>query len=95
MITRAHVQPYIGQPIVVHTHEGTVHRGVLHSVNNNGIYIRPMRGRTGLAGGTASELTPEVLGDLDADSDVTEAWLPFFFIPWLAMAAFYPWGWWW
>lgn len=95
MITRQHVMPYLNQPVTVHTHDGTIHHGILHSVQSNGIYLRQMRGNVGMVSGDGSS-SPMLLNiSPQADGDVTEAFFPFFFLPFLAIAALGPWGWWW
>lgn len=89
--------PYVGQRIVVRTRDGASHDGYLHSVTHDGIYLRPATGgRTSLAVNTESKPSVLRLSDLpDATDDVSEAWFPFFFLPFFALAAFSPWGWWW
>ncbi|QSO46052.1 hypothetical protein [Alicyclobacillus mengziensis] len=95
MITRSYVEPYIGQRVVVRTHDGVTHHGILHAINNNGMYLRPIRGQAGLAQGTADS-SPQLLDHKGSEQgDIEQAWWPFFFLPWLAVAAFWPWGWWW
>jgi hypothetical protein len=91
MITRGHVEPYIGQRVVVRTHDGVTHHGILHAVHPNGLYLRQVRGQAGLALGTADS-SPQLLGDQATNQgDVEQAWLPFLFLPWIALAAFWPW----
>lgn len=95
MITRSYVEPYIGQRVVVRTYDGVTHHGILHTVNTNGMYLRTIRGRAGLAEGTADS-APQLLSNKGSEhGDIEQAWLPFFFLPWLAVAAFWPWGLWW
>ncbi|RIV22989.1 hypothetical protein D2Q93_08475 [Alicyclobacillaceae bacterium I2511] len=98
MITRAHVLPYVGQRVVVRCHDGVVHHGILHSVTNEGIYLRPLQGSAGLASNASqSDLTAIQLLDTARlqDNEYQQTWWPFLFLPWLALAAFSPWGWWW
>ncbi|MDQ0188388.1 hypothetical protein JI721_15720 [Alicyclobacillus cycloheptanicus] len=97
MITRAHVMPYIGQRVVVRTHDGAVHHGILHHVTNDGIYLRKMGPGPRLAADAKSSSEAVVpLGELpQTPGEADLAWWPFFFLPWLAIAAFAPWGWWW
>ncbi|MDP9728721.1 hypothetical protein ACOJUR_10205 [Alicyclobacillus tolerans] len=95
MVTRAHVTPYVGQRVVVRTHNGAIHHGILHSVTNDGIYLRPLRGQWQPAN-CQEQAQYEVLTRKNgSQEDVEEAWWPFFFLPWLAIAAFWPWAWWW
>ncbi|WP_284286712.1 hypothetical protein [Alicyclobacillus fastidiosus] len=46
MITRAHATRFIGQHIHFRTRDGGTHHGILHSVTNDGIYVRPVSGGT-------------------------------------------------
>lgn len=85
--------PYLGQHVVVRTGDGAIHHGILHSVTNDGIYLRPMRGR--LASAEDQGASVELLGKLPASTDVQEAWWPFLFFPWWWIGGFWPWGWWW
>lgn len=95
MITRAHVMPYLNQHVVVRTHDGQIHHGILHSVTNDGIYVRPMRGNVGMANAEGALEQPQLLLDLPQDSgEMTEAWFPFLFFPWWGIGGFWP-GFWW
>lgn len=80
----------IGRPVCVHSRQG-IHYGVLHHVDENGIYLRQTR-----AGTVAWESTP---GDRAAEEptqdEITLAWFPFLFLPWIALWGLYPWGWYW
>lgn len=94
MITRVHATPWVGQHVVVRTHEGAVHYGILHSVTQEGIYLRPIRGATSLTT-TETEQQPLLLGTASPEeTDVEQAWFPFFFFPFLALAWLGPWAWW-
>ena len=93
MITRAHVLPYVGQRVVVQTRDGTIHHGILHSVSNDGIYVRGIQGQPRLTQGTESP-TASLLADLPPSGEVNEAFWPFFFFPWFWIGAFWPWFWW-
>lgn len=44
MITRAHCMRFLGQYVYFRTRDGVAHHGVLHSVTNDGIYVRPVSG---------------------------------------------------
>ncbi|MCF8564352.1 hypothetical protein LLE49_06285 [Alicyclobacillus tolerans] len=95
MITRAYVMPYVGQRVVVRTRDGVIHHGILHSVTDGGLYLRRMGGANARASGPQSR-DASLLNELpQSGSDVSEAWWPLFFLPWLAVAAFWPWGLWW
>lgn len=85
----------MGQHVVVRTHDGMIHHGILHSATNDGIYLRPMQGRGRLASGTTNG-SVDLLADLkQSDIDAEEAWWPFLFFPWWGIGGFWPWGWWW
>jgi hypothetical protein len=95
MITRAHASSFIGQHVVCRTHEGAIHHGVLHSVTTEGVYLRPIQGRTGLA--VAEQKSDAVVLDNAGanELDVEQTWWPFFFLPFFALAFLGPWGWYW
>ncbi|QQE80151.1 hypothetical protein [Alicyclobacillus sp. SO9] len=96
MITRSHASPFIGQHIVCRTHEGAVHHGILHSVTAEGVYLRPLQGRTHLAAGSQQPSSAVTLNNAGTDElDVEQTWWPFFFLPFFALAWLGPWGWWW
>lgn len=96
MLTRNHVMPYIGQRIVVQTKDGVIHHGFLHHVCEKGIYLRPVRGGVQpMAGESAVGEDFDVLQNLpQKTSDTEQVWFPFFFLPFFALAAFWPWWWW-
>lgn len=35
----------VGRPVVIHTVDGRVHRGIIHRVSRNKVFLRPMGGR--------------------------------------------------
>jgi hypothetical protein len=95
VITRAHCMPFVGRPVVVHTRDGAIHRGILHSVTGDGIYMRPFGGGiTGYANATDVNANIDLLQNMpQPNEDVKEAFFPFFFLPFFALAALGPWGW--
>ncbi|WP_157061807.1 hypothetical protein [Alicyclobacillus ferrooxydans] len=97
MITRAHCLPLVGQRVVAQTRDGATHDGILHSVTNDGIYLRPMASRrAGLVNNTDGSPMADVLQNMpECSEDVHEVFFPFFFLPFFALAALGPWGWWW
>lgn len=96
MLTRAHFGGMVGQRIVCCTQSGVVHHGILHSVTNQGIYLRPLRGAAVVSNPNGERNLFEILGDVKSDStDVEQVWLPFLFLPFLALAWAYPWGLYW
>ena len=97
MISRAHCLPFIGQRVVVQMRDGATHDGILHSVTNDGIYMRPIvAGRAGLVSDVGNSPIADVLQNMpQSANDVKEVFFPFLFLPFFALAAFGPWGWWW
>ncbi len=83
---------YIGRPVVVHSHYG-VHYGVLHHCDDNGLYL--VQSRVGLASTEDLETNGVPLCDIPTDNQINQVFFPFFFLPWLALAAIGPWGYWW
>lgn len=97
MIGRRHCTPFLGQHVVFQAHGG-IHHGILHSVTDDGILVRPVTGgSTRLATGTDGIATDVKLLDTmsPAPEDIVEAWFPFLFFPFLALAWLSPWAWWW
>lgn len=92
---RSLAQQHIGRPVIVHSSYG-VHRGILHHIDNNGMYLQLQGGGRRLAVGEAN-LDVQILENAQGDVDAEVAFWPFFFIPWLAAWALYPgWGpYWW
>lgn len=82
MDLRQHAMRYIGQPIVAKHVNGTTHAGILHSVTNEGMYIRPYG-----AG--------QVSGEQAEDLNVESVFFGLGFLPWLALAGFWGGGLWW
>lgn len=98
MITRAHVMPYLGQHVVVRTHDGMIHHGMLHHVTDDGMFLRRLGGGATMANWSEAPHAPSPVAGSEAttdEPDVALAWWPFFFLPWMSVAAFGPWGWWW
>lgn len=97
MITRAHCIPYIGQRVIAHTKDGRLHDGILHSVTNDGMYLRPVvAGRVRpVSHANKSDSQVDLLAQMPGESELQEAFFPFFFLPFFALAAFSPWAWWW
>lgn len=95
VITREHVMPYVGKRVVVQTRDGAMHHGILHSVTNDGIYVRPLQGRARLAIGSSNQSAELLDKGTPSGADIEEAWWPFWFFPWWGIGGFWPWGWWW
>ncbi|MCF8567989.1 hypothetical protein LLE49_25015 [Alicyclobacillus tolerans] len=98
MITRAHAMRFVGQHVVFRTRDGGIHHGILQSVTNEGIYVRTVDARgTRLANDTDTGTSnTDLLQNLSQSADDTkEAFFPFFFFPFFALAFLWPWAWWW
>jgi|GEM_PF-2947636 len=86
----------VGQPVIVHAY-GRVHRGVLHSLTTDGIYVRSTAG-AGMASHDTTGLSQ--LDTLQAPAtdresiDVEHVFWPLLFLPFFAIAALGPWWWW-
>lgn len=96
MVLRTHCMRFVGQHVVFRTNDGLRH-GVLHSVTNDGVIIRPIgSGSTRLANTKATEQEVDLLQNMpQVRDDVTEAWFPFLFFPFFALWWLWPWAWWW
>lgn len=95
MYCSSHFQPYVGQRLVVHTTNGVTHHGYLHSVNQSGIYLRSIQNSGMMMSGSRfSSDTTTAIANSNTNLDVDDAFFPFFFLPFLAIAAFSPWFWW-
>ncbi len=78
-----HARSFIGQPVVIHAY-GRPHYGILHSVTTDGTYLNRIS-HTGYSPTDANT----------TDEDAAElVFLPFLFLPWLAIAALSPLWWW-
>jgi hypothetical protein len=92
---RALAMQNIGRRVIVHSTYG-IHDGILHHCDDNGMYLQLMRGRAGVVSKLGTEANGIItLDGIPADEQVSEVFWPFFFIPWLAAGALYPWGYWW
>jgi hypothetical protein len=78
--------PFLNRPVELDLADGTTRRGVLHSVRNNGVYLRPMNG-TSLATGD-EVLDAKLMGELEKSEDLQEAFFPFFFFPFFFIRRF-------
>lgn len=97
MITRAHCLPFVGQRVVVQTRDGAMHDGILHSVTNDGIYMRPVAARrAGLVSDIGDVSVTDVLQNMpQSTDDLREVFFPFLFFPFFALGGIGRWGWWW
>ncbi|MCY0887168.1 MAG: hypothetical protein OWQ59_01805 [Alicyclobacillaceae bacterium] len=87
-VTRAQVMPHMGRHVSVRTIDGQLHHGILHSVTDEGIYLRPVQRPVRLTDG--KEGTSELLSELPQEAgDETLVWWPFLFFPWFWLAWFW------
>lgn len=90
---RSLAHQHIGRPVVVHSRYG-VHRGILHHVDENGMYLQLHRGNQ--LASLAEDVTIQTLNCVGSSQvDATEVFFPFFFIPFAAAFALSPWYWGW
>lgn len=92
---------HVGCAVTVHTRYG-VHHGILHHIDQNGMYLRLFPQHGGYGGQmdgtmmTGEENVDAVILSQDADAgDLTGVFFPFFFIPFAAALAFSPYRYWW
>jgi hypothetical protein len=82
MITRAQAMPFMNQSVFLDMADGTTRRGILHTVTNDGLYLRPMRG-AGLA--VENSNTKDDIHVLQQSNqsinDINDTFFPFFFFP--------------
>lgn len=98
MVTRAHCMRFVGQHVVFHTTDGITHHGILHSVTDDGIYVRSLSGgTTRLVSDTeVNTINVELLQNVrQSADDVNEVFFPFSFFPFFGLGGLGPWGWWW
>lgn len=86
----------MGQHVVFRTSDG-IHHGILQSMTNEGILVRPMgAGSTRLANSTTMGEEIDLLQNASGvPEDISEAWFPFLFFPFFALWWLWPWAWWW
>jgi len=87
---RAIAMQHVGRLVVVHC-KNVVHRGVLHHVDEHGMYLRvhqPVQTVSSQGQGKA-----ELLGDVrGTQRDISAVFFPLLFIPFLAALAIAPWA---
>ncbi|GGE39486.1 hypothetical protein GCM10011391_17870 [Pullulanibacillus camelliae] len=70
-----HCQKHINHPVEIRTHDGVLHHGIVHSVDQTHVYLRPFDGAPGpqgpglfafgaFAGGFLGGLTGVALGNI-------------------------------
>jgi hypothetical protein len=78
LLTRAHFMPFLNHPVELDMADGTTRRGILHTVTNDGVYLRPMNGTRLVSGDEV--LDAKLMGELDKSENIQEAFFPFFFL---------------
>ena len=89
-----------GQPVCVHAY-GRAHYGVIHHVTADGIYLRQIN-TNGVRPVSSRQGDPEIFTTADAERAIhhgeaetyDQVFWPFFFLPFLAIAALSPWWYW-
>lgn len=93
-----HANRLIGQRVIARHVNGTAYHGVLHSVNDRGIYLMNARGIRPISAEVSTPTVEHALADANGKTDVSEAFFPFFFLAFAALAglaaasAYYPYG---
>ncbi|WAH38478.1 hypothetical protein [Alicyclobacillus dauci] len=88
---RALAHQHMGRPVIVHSRYG-IHRGILHHVDDNGMYLRLYRGRGGALVSTSEQASVQPLSEAGSDKlDAQEVFWPLFFIPFAVALALAPW----
>ncbi|WAH38654.1 LSm family protein [Alicyclobacillus dauci] len=98
MIGPAHAMKFIGQHVVFRTRDGVTHHGILHSVTNDGIYVRAIGGpSTRLATQSSTEADNiDLLKNLpQSTDDIKESWWPLYFFTWWWLLGLWLWALWW
>ncbi|WP_282200145.1 hypothetical protein [Collibacillus ludicampi] len=94
MISPVYCKQFIGRPVGVRLRDGSVHRGILHSVTDTGIHFRPLQGARTIDGDDTIKV--DVLQNLPQSGiDCEKAFWPFFFLPFLAISLLWPLAFWW
>ncbi|WAH43683.1 hypothetical protein NZD89_10025 [Alicyclobacillus fastidiosus] len=90
---RALAMQHVGRPVIVHSTYG-VHRGILHHVDNNGMYLQMYGANRTVS--ASQEASAQTLGSLKgAGVEAEEVFWPLFFIPFVAAFALSAWYWYW
>ena len=96
MITGAHAMPFINQPVSLDMMDGTTKNGILHTVTNDGLYLRPMSGaRLTNEVGNEKSGVQELQQLAQSICDVKEAFFPFLFFPFFFLRGIRPFGFFW
>ncbi len=89
-----HARSLIGQHVYVHAY-GRVHQGILHQVTTDGVYLQPVRGSQMMSAHISEDSNIALALNASANNlEAQQVFWPFFFLPFLAIAAMGPWWWW-
>lgn len=82
MITRAQAMPFMNQPVFLDMADGTTRRGILHTVTNDGLYLRSMSGARLAVENSRWKDDIHVLQQSNQSiNDMNETFFPFLFFP--------------
>jgi hypothetical protein len=93
-----HAKRLVGQRVIARHVNGVAYHGILHSVTDRGIYMTNARGIRPASAELSTATFEHAILDSDAKTDVSEAFFPFFFLAFAALAglaaasAYYPYG---
>jgi hypothetical protein len=85
-------QQHIGRAVTVHSRYG-VHHGVLHHIDQNGMYLQLMQQRGGQMVAGEANVEAVTLDEMSSSLDAKQVFFPFFFIPFAAALALSPLWW--
>jgi hypothetical protein len=86
VVMRHHATRLIGHSVVAYHVSGTTYHGTLHSVEDHGIYMMNARGFHPASAPVNMAAVEHAISDTDGKADVSEAFFPFFFLPFVALA---------
>ncbi len=95
-VTMGYASRFMGKTVIAHHVNGMAYHGTLHSVNNRGIYLMNARGIRPASAQSCNPTAQHAIAD--GNQDVSEAFFPFFFLAFAALAglaaasAWYPYG---
>lgn len=91
-VTHRHAVRFMGQPVMVHLHDGRRCCGILRHVNEEGFFIEPMRGVSPVS--TDNETLEIIHADQTTEMQVDSVLFGWWFFPFFATAALWPFFWW-
>jgi hypothetical protein len=93
-----HAKRLVGKRVIARHVNGTAYHGILHSVTDRGIYLMNARGIRPACTEMSTATVEHAIADADGKTEVSEAFFPFFFLAFAALAglaaasAYYPYG---